>query len=236
MIPKKIHYCWFGYGQKPKLAAKCMESWRKYCPDYELIEWNENNFTINCNRYVKQAYEKKKYAFITDYVRLHALYYHGGIYMDTDVEVVKPLNVFLQHNAFSGFESPAHVPTGIMACEKKFPLFKELLDYYESKEFINASGEMDMTTNVHIITNTLEKYGLIKDGSLQVVHNFVLYPRDYFCPLDDATGVLYKSSNTHTIHWFSKSWIEPKYRIRSKITRIFHRAFGKDCFAWVHRK
>lgn len=236
MIPKKIHYCWFGHGKKPKLADKCIESWRKYCPDYELIEWNESNFTINCNRYVQEAYEKKKYAFVTDYVRLHALYYHGGIYMDTDVEVVKPLNVFLQHNAFSGFESPEHVPTGIMACEKNFPLFKELLDHYESKAFINASGEMDMTTNVQSITSALEKYGLVKNGSFQVVHNFALYPRDYFCPLDDATGVLYKTSNTHTIHWFSKSWIEPQYRIRSKITRIFHRAFGKDCFAWVHRK
>ena len=105
MIPKIIHYCWFGGKPKPELAEKCIESWKKFCPDYEIVEWNEGNFNINSNLYVKQAYEAKKYAFVTDYVRLYALYTQGGIYMDTDVMVLKPLDEYLNHEAFSGFES-----------------------------------------------------------------------------------------------------------------------------------
>lgn len=118
MIPKKIHYCWFGKGKMPELALKCIESWRVNLPDYELKEWNENSFDINSNFYVKEAYESRKFAFVTDYVRLYALYTEGGIYMDTDVEVLKNLDPFLDLPAFSGFEDNVHIPTGIMAAEK----------------------------------------------------------------------------------------------------------------------
>lgn len=235
MIPKKIHYCWFGRGKKPKLALKCIKSWEKYCPDYELIEWNEDNFNINCNLYVKQAYEHKKYAFVSDYVRLYAMYHYGGIYMDTDMEVVKPLDVFLEQQAFSGFELPEYVSAGIMACQKDFAIFKEFLNKYENNVFVDANDNLNMTTIVPIITHVLEKYGLRKDGSYQIIREFALYPRDYFYPLDDATGKLCKTENTYAIHWFSKSWIEPKYRFRSKITRVFHRLFGKDCFHWLKK-
>lgn len=234
-IPKKIHYCWFGRGEKPKKALDCIESWKKYCPDYELIEWNEDNFDINCNLYVKQAYESKKYAFVTDYVRLYAMYNYGGIYMDTDVEVLKSLDSFLYNDAFSGFELPHCIPTGIMACKKGFELFGEFLEYYNDKSFILEDGSLDLTTNVTIMTDIVSKYGLKKDGSFQVINGFALYPRDYFCPLDDATGKLFKTENTATIHWFSKSWLDPKTVFKSKITKVFHRYFGVECFSWLKK-
>ena len=234
MIPKKIHYCWFGRGPKPKLALKCIDSWKKYCPDYEIIEWNEDNFDVNCCDYVKEAYENRKYAFVTDYVRLYAMYNYGGIYMDTDVEVVKPLDEFLSNMAFSGFENDTQVPTGIMASEKNFSLFGYLLSYYDNRHFVN-DGKFDMETNVAIITDMLLKKGLVQNGKFQIVEGFALYPKDYFCPFDNNTGVLNKSSNTATIHWFNKSWVSKNERIRSKITRPIHRLFGDDCFKWIKK-
>jgi len=217
----------------PKLAKKCIASWKKYCPEYEIIEWNEANFDIKSNQYAFEAYHNKKYAFVTDYVRLHILYKYGGIYMDTDVEVFKPLDSFLFHEAFSGFELPEHIPTGIMASIKGFGLFGEFLEYYKGKSFIKKDGSLDLTSNVTIITSIMEKYGLKKNGKYQVIKGFALYPREYFCPLDDATGIINKTENTVTIHWFNKSWIDQKMILRSKLTRPFHRIFGVDCFKWL---
>ena len=233
MIPKVIHYCWFGKGEKPKLAEKCINSWHKYCPDYVFIEWNEENFDINSNRYVREAYENKKYAFVTDYVRLYALINYGGIYMDTDVELIKSLDPFLDNQAFSGFEEKAWIPTGLMACEKDFLLFKEYLSYYDDISFVNKDGSLNTVTNTYTITKMTEKHGLVRNGVYQVIEGFVLYPKDYFCPLNDATGQLNKTENTVAIHWFNKSWLPQHIRTRSKITKIFHRYFGVDCFAWL---
>ena len=128
MIPKIIHYCWFGGNELPEMAKRCINSWKQVLPEYKIIRWDESNFDI-CNTYVKEAYENKKYAFVTDYVRLYTMYTYGGIYMDTDVEVLKPLDKFLVNKAFSGFENYMNIPTGIMACEKGYPDFKELLSY-----------------------------------------------------------------------------------------------------------
>lgn len=155
MIPKKIHYIWLGGNKKSKLIEKCIASWKKYCPDYEIIEWNENNFDIGSNKYLKEAYEAKKWAFASDYIRLYVLYTEGGIYMDTDVEVLKPLDRFLECKAFSGFERKDAIPTGIMACEKGNEIFKELLSYYTDKSFYNEDGSMNQTTNVVTITNII---------------------------------------------------------------------------------
>lgn len=236
MIPKKIHYCWFGGNPLPKSAIKCINSWKKYCPDYEIIEWNEQNFDISsAPLYVKQAYECKKYAFVSDYVRLYAMYNHGGIYMDTDVEVTKKLDAFLIHHAFSGFESDTQIPTGIMACEKDFSLFSYLLNYYNNKSFLNSDGSFNMITNVIIITEMLSKKGFVPNGKYQEIDGFALYPKDYFCPFDNTTGILSDTVNTHTIHWFNKSWVPLKTRIRSKITRPLHRVFGNDCFKFLKR-
>ena len=233
MIPKTIHYCWFGGKEKPKLAKKCIASWKKYCPDYEIIEWNETNFDVSSNVYVKEAYDAKKYAFVTDYVRLYVMHKYGGIYMDTDVEVIRSLDKFLIHNAFSGFESDENIPTGIMASEKGFPLFEILLSYYDDRHFLNPDGTLDMTTNVKIITAILLERGFVPNGCYQVIDGFALYPQDYFCPYNDLTGELHRTKNTVTIHWFNKSWLSRNARIRSELTKPFHRIFGKDCFAWL---
>lgn len=176
MIPKIIHYCWFGGKPLPDLAKKCISSWKKYCPDYEIIEWNETNFDLYYNDYVKEAYESKKWAFITDVVRLYALVNFGGIYMDTDVEVLKSLDEFLDNEAFSGFEAKDRIPTGIMASEKGSAIMSELLSDYEGVHFKNDDGSLDMTTNVTRITDVCLKHGLQLNGEFQVVNGFALYP------------------------------------------------------------
>ena len=206
MIPKIIHYCWFGGKAKPELAEKCIESWKKFCPDYEIVEWNEEKFDINSNRYVKEAYEAKKFAFVTDYVRLYAMYTEGGIYMDTDVMVLKPLDEYLLHEAFSGFESKTKIPTGIMASEKGTSLFAELLGYYDTARFLKDDGSLDMTTNVEIITNMLTPKGFIPNGKYQVVSGFALYPQNVFCPLHKKLNNKRYMKDTATIHYFAGSW------------------------------
>ena len=236
MIPKKIHYCWFGGKELPELAKKCIASWEKLCPDYEIIRWDESNFDLEACKYVKEAYENKKFAFVTDYVRLYAMYTQGGIYMDTDVELTKNLDVFLEHQGFSGFEAKEHIPTGIMASEQNFPLFADLLSYYTDRSFVREDGTLDTTTNVLIITKILTEKGFVPNGEYQVIDGFALYPQDFFCPYDNATGVLHKTENTAAIHWFNKSWVSPSVRLRSKITRVVRRIFGKNCFSWLKRK
>jgi hypothetical protein len=206
MIPKIIHYCWFGGNPLPELAQKCIESWKKYCPDYEIREWNETNFDLNCNQYVKEAFEAKKWAFITDYVRLWAMVRDGGIYMDTDVEIIRPLDIYLKERAFSGFETEDSIPTGIMACEEGFPLFKELLTEYRNRSFIKSDGTYDLTTNVTAITNYCLRYGLVLNNTKQTIQGFTLYPHDVFCPKSHKTGIITCTENTHTIHHFAGSW------------------------------
>ncbi len=209
MIPKTIHYCWFGRNPLPPLAVKCIKSWKKYCHDYEIIEWNEDNFDISsAPLYVRQAYEAKKWAFVTDYVRLYAMVNFGGIYMDTDVEVIRPLDKFLHHQAFSGFEEEKRIPTGIMACEKDFPLFNEFLHFYDSAVFVRSDGSYDQTPNVRIMTDICLQYGLQQNGTYQVIEDLALYPPAYFCPINPETGLMKKTRKTHTIHWFSASWFD----------------------------
>lgn len=228
-IPKKIHYCWFGKGELPSLALKCIESWKKYLPDYEIIEWNETNFDINMNKYVKEAYEHKKYAFVTDYVRLYALYNEGGIYMDTDVEVLKPLDSFLNHLAFSGFENNNSIPTGIMASCKKSKWIELLLKDYEDLSFIKDDGEMDLTTNVIRITNTTKKnYPLILDDTYQDLKDVVFYPHEYFCPKDWQTGNIYVTDSTYTIHHFNGSWHTKKEKKQIEKKQELIKKYGEE--------
>ena len=155
--------------------------------------------------------------------------------MDTDVEVIRSLDEFMSNAAFSGFESSESIPTGIMASEKGFPLYKEFLEYYDERHFIRDDGTLDLTTNVIIMTEIANKYGLMHNNKLQTIEGWTLYPSDYFCPLDNSTGVLHKTQNTATIHWFNKSWLSSKDRLRSRITRPFHRILGEKCFAFLKR-
>lgn len=219
MIPKKIHYCWFGGKSLPEDAEACIASWKKYCPDYEIIEWNENTFDINSIVYVKEAAESKKWAFITDYVRLYAMYNYGGIYMDTDVEVLKNLDVFLQDKGFSGYEDYNRIPTGIMAAEKGLPFIKKLLDYYNDKHFI-VDGKMDMTTNVEIITNICLERGIVLNNQLCEIDGFKFYPKDFFCPKDCQTLELKVTDNTYTIHHFAGSWTGRSTKFKKIIKKI----------------
>ena len=206
-IPKMIHYCWSGGKPKPPLAEKCLKSWKKLCPDYEIREWNEDNFDITtAPLYVRQAYEAGRWAFVTDYVRLKALTEMGGIYMDTDVEVVKPLTPYLHHQAFAGFESPTRIQTGLLACEKDFPLFREFLSYYETAQYYNPDGTENITTNVEVLTALCERYGFRPNDTFQVVQGFAVYPREYFCPVDFDTEKLHRTRKTVVIHWFAASW------------------------------
>lgn len=213
MIPKIVHYCWFGNGEKPESVKTYIESWHKYLPDYAFKEWNESNFDVNVNRYVKEAYENKKYAFVTDYVRLWAIYSEGGVYMDTDVEVLKSFNPFLHHHAFSGFETDGNVPTGMMAAEKGSLWAKELLDDYRSRRFVMPGGSLDMTTNTTVITNYMVEKGLILNNTYQDFPGLcTMYPSSYFCPKDHRTGYIRLTDDTVCIHHFSGTWLEHSWR------------------------
>ena len=215
MIPKVIHYCWFGKGKMPKMAKKCIKSWRKYCPDYEIKEWNEDNFNLDLYPYAREAYDNRKFAFVTDIVRLYALYHEGGIYMDTDVEVIKPIDAFLKHTAFSGFENEKNVPTGIMASEKGGLWAKENLEYYNNRHFIKPDGSFDYTSNVVTITNYMLVHGLKQNNTYQEFPNLItIYPKDVFCPLNYQGMKLTLTENTATIHHFSGSWLPPKIRLK----------------------
>lgn len=222
MIPKIIHYCWFGPKKMPELAIKCIESWKRNCPDYEIIKWNEENFDIGVCNYVREAYESGKYAFVSDFLRLYVLVNYGGIYMDTDVEVIKPIDQFLQEKAFSGFESKTDIPTGIIGAEKDFPLFVELLNEYYLKHFVKENGQLDLIPNVVAITNLCEKYGLVRNNTKQNIYGFTLYPKNFFCPKDWSTNDIDITENTYTIHHFSGSWVKrvSEQLLESKIEEI----------------
>ena len=227
MIPKKIHYCWFGRGEKPALVKKCMASWKKYLPEYELKEWNEDNFDLDLFPFTREAYESRKYAFVTVVVRLYALYNEGGVYMDTDVEVLKPLDSFLHHIAFSGFEDDTQVPTGIMASEKNSSWAKENLDYYHERHFILPDGTWDTTSNVAIITNYMVSKGLLKvNGYYDFPNLITIYPKDYFCPKSYLDKKIYLTDNTVTIHHFSGSW-QYKSKVRKFADLLIGEAFAE---------
>lgn len=207
MIPKKIHYCWFGRGRMPDLALNCIESWHKHMPDYEYKLWNEDSFDIHLNAYVEEAYQARKFAFVTDYVRLYALYTEGGIYMDTDVEVLKPFDDLLELPGFTGYEGSKYLPpvTGTLASEANNMWVKEQLDSYLDAHFIKSDGTLDTTTNTARISEIMRKGGFVQSGEKQVYKDMHIFPVDYFCPRQ-TTGELLFSDNTYCDHHFMGSW------------------------------
>lgn len=235
MIPKKIHYCWFGGGEKPRQAARCIASWRKFCPDWEIIEWNEHNFDLNDNAYVRYCYTNKKWAFLSDYVRLAVICRQGGVYFDTDVELVKPLDALLEYEAFYGFETESAVNTGQgFGAEAGHPTVRAMAAEYETLR-PDEQGGFPLIPCPAMNTRALESFGLRADGSRQRVAGAEILPIEFMNPYDEPAGRLNKTENTLSIHWYSKSWISPGLRLRSALTRPFHRLFGKDCFGWMKK-
>lgn len=212
MIPKVIHYCWFGENPYNSLIIQCIKSWKKFMPDYDIIEWNEENFDINMNQYAMEAYNSGKFAFVTDFVRLFVLYNYGGIYMDTDVEVVKNIDCLLLNQAFSGFEDDDNIQTAIMGSVKHNAWIKKLLDYYDDARFVKDDGSYDLTTNVRTITSiTKRHFNIVLNNKYQKIDNlFTLYPKEYFCPKSYKTGEMIISRNTFAIHHFNGSWLSQK--------------------------
>lgn len=225
-IPKVIHFVWFGGNPLTPLAEKCVASWKQYCPDYEIIRWDETNFDVTQNQYCQEAYESKKWAFVSDYVRLKVLVDHGGIYMDADVEVLRPLDRFLHEEAFSGFEDDKIVPTGIMASRPGHPFFKRLLEDYDTRHFLLPNGAYDTTPNTKYITDACLDSGLLLNGRKQTIGGFTLYPKDYFCPKSWHTGLIELTDNSYTIHHFSGSW-HPEDREETELHYAFARRFPR---------
>lgn len=233
MIPKTIHYCWFGRGPKPKLVRKCIASWKKYCPDYTIIEWNEDNFDISsAPLFVRQAYEAKKWAFATDYIRLRILYDNGGIYMDTDVELIRSPELLLNNKVYFGFEYDYRVASGLgCGAEKHAPVLLELMEPYETKPFILPDGDKDQTWNSIKETEVLIKHGLVLDGHEQLLENTIhIYPVEYLHPFHWGDKAPHLTEKTISIHWYDHSWWD-----NYKIIKLFRDKSAYKCVMYILR-
>ena len=200
MIPKIIHYCWFGRGEKPELAKKCIASWKKFCPDFEIREWNEDN----CDLVVLEQY--------------------GGVYFDTDVEVLRDISPLLDDEGFIGFENDQYVASGLtIAAEAHHPVIQAMIEEYKKLHFAGADGSVTPVGCPHLNTDVMERFGLVRNGQEQLVAGIHVYPADYFNPLDSVTGKLTKTENTYSIHWYSMSWLPKRKQIRARIGRVIRR-------------
>ena len=232
MIPKIIHYCWFGRNPLPELAQRCIASWKKYLPDYEIKEWNEDNFDVNIIPYTAEAYQAKKYAFVSDYARFWILYQYGGIYFDTDVEVIRPINDIVERGNFMGFEtdpkpqlkedaSKASVAPGHgLGVNPGLGLGKKMLDFYEGKHFVHEAVMRNQITVVHIATQVLRENGLKNVAGIQEVADCFIYPSEYFCPINVTTGRIHVEKNTRTIHHYAGTWVDKKVSFKEILKRF----------------
>jgi len=240
-IPKVIHYCWFGKGKMPPLAEKCIASWKKHCPDYEIICHNEDNFDISENRYAKEAYDAGKWAFVSDYVRLKVLYENGGIYLDTDVEIIKPIDDLIKENGYMGFDDNGVISTGLgFACEKGNELVKILLADYDDISFVRPDGSFDITPCPDRNTKTMVKLGLDLDKKNQIFMGIHMLPEDYLCPMKYYTGKKLITENTYSIHHFCASWTSATAKRTLFVKRIigvklYDKLYGKFLhkFKWL---
>lgn len=232
-IPKVIHYCWFGNSELPSLAKKCIASWKKYCPDYEIVCHTEENFNINENRYVKEAYAAKKWAFVSDYVRLKVLYEQGGIYLDTDVEIIKPIDDLIKESGYMGFDDCDKISTGLgFAAEKGNKLVGAFLKDYDNIPFLLEDGNYDITPCPDRNTETAIKLGLNTDIKDQFFMGIHILPEDYLCPIKYYSGKKIITKNTYSIHHFSASWISPT----SKRTIFIKRIIGVKLYSKLYGK
>lgn len=208
MIPKIIHYCWFGGNPLGEVEKKVMASWEKHCPEYKVMFWNEETFDIqNMGDYVKEAYEEKKWAFVSDVARLYALKEYGGIYMDTDMEVIRSLDHLLELDAFMGFEVETTISTGIIAAKPHHPTIEMLYADYENRHFRQEDGSLDEKTNVIRITEILQENGLKLNNEKQEILGITIFPRVYFSPKSYWTQEINDTEETYAIHQFTGSWL-----------------------------
>ena len=226
MIPKKIHYCWFGGRDLPGSALKCIESWKTMMPDAEIVRWDESNYDVNKYKYTREAYQEKKYAFVSDVARLEILYQYGGLYLDTDVELVKSLKPLLLGNGFFGFQSKSadglfYPNTGIgFASIKGNAILKEMINEYERIPFIKQDGTLDTLSCPTRNSKVLVNKGLRLDNTLQVIDGMTIYPMDYFCPIDEITGKKIITVNTFSIHHFDASWLDANRQRKNKMRKL----------------
>lgn len=227
MIPKVIHYCWFGGGPLPELAQKCIASWKKYCPDYEIQEWNESNFDLDNCDYFREAYQAKKWAFVSDIARLDIIYKYGGIYLDTDVELIRPLDELLVLPSFWGTETTGLVATGLgFGAEKGNQLVERMRRVYDGIHFILSDGAFDTTACPIRNTKPLEDDGYnLSENYVWRTEEAVVFPPEYFCPIDYRTGVMKISDKTYTIHHYSASWYTKENRYESCLKKSIARYF-----------
>ena len=221
MIPRKIHYCWFGPAPLPPLAKECIASWHQFMPDWEYCIWNEENFDVDSNFYTREAYAARKYAFVSDYVRLHALKNFGGVYLDTDVQVLRSLDPLICHDAFAGFEGSKHLPVGtcVMASRPDGEWIAEMLHLYDKLHFLRPDGSPDLTTNVQRLTTAMLSHGFQPDGREQDYRDLHIYPVDYFSPRH-TTGEYLRTENTYCDHLGLGSWAEKPRGWKQRLARL----------------
>lgn len=219
-IPKIIHYCWFGGKEIPKQNKKWMESWKKYCPDFEIIEWNEGNYDISKNQYMFEAYEAGKWGFVPDYARLDIIYHNGGIYLDTDVELIKNLDELLYQNGFCGFESEQRVAFGLgFGGKRKLPIFKQMRDIYDTLKFRNSNETLNLTPSPFYQTNLMQEHGLKLNGEYQVICGLTVYPEKVLCGKNFLTGKKRITEDTYAMHHYDASWFSEQQRERMQARR-----------------
>lgn len=238
MIPKVIHYCWFGRGPIPARDQKCIESWKKFCPDYTIIQWNEDNYDISKNPYMKEAYDSQRWGFVVDYARMDIVYQHGGIYLDTDVELLRSLDVLLNAPAFVAMERGSNcVALGLgFGAEKECPLLSELCGHYQTLSFYGGDGNPSLKPNPVIITDYLRQFKgfCAEPKKVQFIDQVMVLPADYLCPMDYSSGKIEITENTYAIHHYHASWKTEEelknmdeYR---KTTQIFGKKLGEIVF------
>lgn len=240
-IPKTIHYCWFGKGELPERDKQCIESWRKFCPDYEIIEWNEDNYDIAQIPYMKEAYEAKRWGFVPDFARMDIVYHYGGIYMDTDVELLRPLDDLLEYSGYAGLEADTdYIAFGLgFAAEKGSQLLNELCDYYRTLHFVDADGKLVLLPNPFIVTEYLKNKGYVcTPGKISQVEEFTVFPAEYFCPQNYTTGKVKITDKAYSLHHYHASWQtqEEKATIAKykKYTKIFGEKMGNLIYQSVY--
>lgn len=226
MIPKIINYCWFGGKPLPETAVKCIQSWKKFCPDYEIKEWNESNFDFAYCDYLQNAFIEKKWGFVSDVARCKIIYENGGIYLDTDVELLRSLDELLSEPAIIGFESPYLINSGnILAAEKNNNSIKLLLEYYTKISLYNEDGSINNTACPVYNTEALKELNLKSDGTLQHLADITVFPKDYFCPKDFYSGALDITENTYSIHHMDGSWLSEAHKKYIYNTRKYYASY-----------